>query len=339
MTRRASTSNTHLKQKDDISKTIFSCKSLLTSGLKPDSLLYFLNVAQYLSFSQAAEELGVEVASVSRKIKTLESRIEAKLFERSSKGVNLTSAGQVLLKHCHIYLTKAQQTLLELKSLDRNKTNKIKIAYVSSAILTGNLQCLKIEYSRLNPSIIFEIDEVKMDKISNMVETGLADIGIIRSSSIKWGSLTAISFSEHCFCLAVPDNHPIAIEKTFQMKNLKKENFIVPEQASGTEYVGKIGNFKPKCISRPGSLLAVLAEVSLGSGIAIVPSIVIQSLSVPNVTYIPLNYEYATSELIALCRTKNNSPAVEGVIQFMKARAIKRTILNAKRPEHPLKSA
>lgn len=59
----------------------------------------FFYVASSLSFSEASKKLFISQSAVSQSIKTLEKKLEQPLFIRSTKKVQLTPAGQVLLKH------------------------------------------------------------------------------------------------------------------------------------------------------------------------------------------------------------------------------------------------
>jgi DNA-binding transcriptional LysR family regulator len=62
-------------------------------------LRYFLAVADRLSFRGAADELYVSQPSLSRQIRALESSLQARLFERSSREVKLTPTGEALVPH------------------------------------------------------------------------------------------------------------------------------------------------------------------------------------------------------------------------------------------------
>lgn len=59
----------------------------------------FYYVATSLSFSEASKQLFISQSAVSQSIKTLERKLEQPLFIRSTKKVQLTPAGKVLLKH------------------------------------------------------------------------------------------------------------------------------------------------------------------------------------------------------------------------------------------------
>jgi len=62
-----------------------------------DSLRCFLAVAEHLSFRRASSELALTPGAVSQRIRQLEGLVDAQLFERSSRRVQLTAAGRELL--------------------------------------------------------------------------------------------------------------------------------------------------------------------------------------------------------------------------------------------------
>ena len=64
-----------------------------------DGVEAFLSVAQHRSFRRAAAELGVTPSAISQAVRTLEARIGAGLFIRTTRSVGLTEAGQRLFAH------------------------------------------------------------------------------------------------------------------------------------------------------------------------------------------------------------------------------------------------
>lgn len=65
-----------------------------------NDLALFTAVAQNLSFSGAADTLGIPLSRVSRRISDLESHLGTKLFERTTRQVRLTEEGRRLLDRC-----------------------------------------------------------------------------------------------------------------------------------------------------------------------------------------------------------------------------------------------
>src|ERR1700754_1154972 len=59
-----------------------------------DGVEAFLSVAQHRSFRRAAAELGVTPSAISQAVRTLEARVGAALFTRTTRSVGLTEAGE-----------------------------------------------------------------------------------------------------------------------------------------------------------------------------------------------------------------------------------------------------
>jgi len=72
---------------------------------RPRELVYFVAVAEELHFSRAAERLGIAQPPLSRAVSRLERRMGVRLLERTSRHVELTSAGFVFLGECRRLLS------------------------------------------------------------------------------------------------------------------------------------------------------------------------------------------------------------------------------------------
>ncbi|WP_413111538.1 HTH-type transcriptional activator AllS [Thaumasiovibrio sp. DFM-14] len=72
--------------------------------LDKETIRSFMKVAEYSSFSKAAETLHKTPAAISYRIKTLEDDMNVQLFSRTTRSVQLTQAGHHLLNHCHKWL-------------------------------------------------------------------------------------------------------------------------------------------------------------------------------------------------------------------------------------------
>jgi LysR family nitrogen assimilation transcriptional regulator len=79
------------------------------------ALRYFQAVAEFGSYSRAAEFLRISQPAVSRQIRTLETSLGRKLFLRQSHGVSLTEAGRALLERARLILRQFDQTEEEIR--------------------------------------------------------------------------------------------------------------------------------------------------------------------------------------------------------------------------------
>lgn len=77
-------------------------EAMLTETFDWDRMRIFRAVAELGSMSAAAEKLGGSVPTISRRISELESALRTELLKRSTKGIDLTEAGRLLLRHANL---------------------------------------------------------------------------------------------------------------------------------------------------------------------------------------------------------------------------------------------
>ena len=122
--------------------------------------------------------------------------------------------------------------------------------------------------------------------------------------------------------LAVQADSPLARLGVIGPAALAPQAFIVPEQELGTLEVSRRGGFAAQVVSRPGSLVAVLTEVSLGVGCAIVPHSVMASVQLPGVVFRELQGPQISSEIAAAFRRHEQAPAARAFIAQLRAVAL-----------------
>ena len=85
-----------------------SSAHLFVSGLDLRKLHYMLTLAEHRSFSGAAKALNITQPALSRSIRSLEDALETRLFERTTRDVALTPAGQQGLEHARLVLAATE---------------------------------------------------------------------------------------------------------------------------------------------------------------------------------------------------------------------------------------
>ncbi len=95
---------------DMIVVTMEQSSALQTTAIDPNDLLIFARVAEFGSFSRAADKVGLPKSSVSRRLAALEQRLGERLLLRTTRRQTLTEFGQQLLEH-------AKQVVLEVEAV------------------------------------------------------------------------------------------------------------------------------------------------------------------------------------------------------------------------------
>src|SRR5246127_4298587 len=100
-------------------------------------LRYFLAVAETLHFSKAAQRLGMAQPPLSQQIKRLEARVGHRLFDRTTRGVKLTLAGQLLAERARTTIDKVQDDLAQVRRMGRGEAGTLTVGFSGSVMFTA----------------------------------------------------------------------------------------------------------------------------------------------------------------------------------------------------------
>src|SRR5690242_18829772 len=98
---------------------------LLGMCLELRQLRYFVAVAEEQNLTRAAERLGMQPPPLSRQIRAIEREINAQLFSRKARGVELTEAGRVFLDHTRAVLAQIDHTFEATRRTARGEQGSI----------------------------------------------------------------------------------------------------------------------------------------------------------------------------------------------------------------------
>jgi len=141
-------------------------------------LRYFITLAQELHFGRAAQRLAISQPPLSVAIKQLEEQLGTQLFERSSKAVRLTPAGEHLLPRAQQLLDQSQQLLSEVRGVANGQVGQLRVGFVASSIYRGLPQAL-LEMQAKLPQVQLEITELNTSEQVTAVSSGRLDVGLI----------------------------------------------------------------------------------------------------------------------------------------------------------------
>lgn len=120
-------------------------------------LRIFLHVAEAQSLTAAAKTLGLTQPTVTQRVQTLEDRLQARLFVRSSQGVTLTDAGKQILEQARSMERAARDVDRFVRERDNVLEGRVKLAAPDG--IAGFWIAPKLpEFFRLNPEISLSID-------------------------------------------------------------------------------------------------------------------------------------------------------------------------------------
>ncbi|ASV88680.1 lysR substrate binding domain protein (plasmid) [Ochrobactrum quorumnocens] len=279
-------------------------------------LRYFITVAEELHFSRASERLNIAAPTLTVQIQEIERVLSVRLFTRTKRSVTLTSAGKVFLDEARLVLDQYAKAESAGRRAGRGEIGRIEIGYVGSSAYAGVLQEQISRFTGRWPGVDIRARECPMEELPKLIEEGQLDLGFVRLPMIYPSSLRSHILLRDVFCLAVCSGHPEAKQgaplSPHELAGLK---FVMPEQELGTYEVARRGRFPLDVIAKPGSLLSVLTQVSLGTGVSVIPSSVRNAVRLPNIEFRSIAGKPITSEIAVLFRAEESAPSARNFIQ------------------------
>src|SRR5579883_3103749 len=96
-------------------------------------LRYFLAVAEEGHMTRAAERLGIQQPPLSQQIRALEDELRVQLFRRKPRGVELTQAGETLLRETRAILRQVEHAIAAARRTAGGEAGRIGVGFTSSA--------------------------------------------------------------------------------------------------------------------------------------------------------------------------------------------------------------
>lgn len=237
-----------------------------------DNQLYiFMTVADKKNFSRAGEFLNMTQPAISQHIHALEEYYGVKLFERSSKKVELTQAGTILYNYARNILNLHQVAKRAVADLVDTVTGKLNIG-ASLTIGEYVLPRLLANFAAKYPDVEYSVWIGNTELIHERTREGTIDIGLVEGV-IEDGQLLIKPFLQDELVLVAPMSHPLAAKSSISREDLRECVFVIREEGSGTrlaveEFFLKAG-FRPERIITLGSTQAIKEAVEAGLGITI----------------------------------------------------------------------
>ncbi|WP_018132335.1 selenium metabolism-associated LysR family transcriptional regulator [Effusibacillus pohliae] len=235
-------------------------------------LLVFVTVVEKKNFSRAAEALNLTQPAVSQQIHSLEEYYGVKLFERSSKKVEMTQAGEILYDYAVQILQLHQEARQAINNLMGLVTGKLIIGAsltIGEYVLPRLLSVFTRQFSNVEVAVSIGNTEVIADNtLNNRIDVGLVE------GPVNPANLIITPFLQDEMVLIVPASHRLASGKEIETAELADETFIIREAGSGTRFVveevfRKL-EFQPKREIQFGSTQAIKEAVEAGLGVSFI---------------------------------------------------------------------
>ena len=152
---------------------------------------HFLCVAEYLSFSAAAEDYGLTTQAVSKSVRQLEQTLGVKLFDRDTRTVSLTTFGNLLLPHAQAIQAETKQFGLNLETALGAHTGTVRLGATPTALTQLVPRALKRLFD-LRPTLRVEVERSDFEHLTPLLLRGDLDLIVSTAPTKTVDSLITI---------------------------------------------------------------------------------------------------------------------------------------------------
>lgn len=283
--------------------------------MNTSQLKYFLSAAKTLSFSETAKEFYMSQPAISHQIVELEQELGTKLFDRNSRGVQLTRAGELFLEDAKRFLDMTEVSKERLQALNISGSEKLTIGYLASPCKYF-LPNVIHQFRQAYPQV--DIELIRLDALSviTSIETEKLDIYFSLVEDLKhFKDYHIRKIHQDPYCLICRIDHPCLNNFKIDYTKLATEPFLMfdPEKSAYMAHqihqVCRDLNFVPRIVQKYASMEEVLFAVESGLGITVLPYKVMEYYKT-NLVYTPLDGSNIASSIGAAWKIDSGNPAV-----------------------------
>jgi DNA-binding transcriptional LysR family regulator len=235
---------------------------------------YFLAVSETTSVAAASRMLNIAQSAVTKSVLELEDTLGLKLFERSSKGMELTQDGYRFQANARKVISAVAEAALIDRDREMELSGDLTIG-VTSLVAGYYLADLFARFQKSHPSVKLTVVEDQPQFLEHLLINGELDLAIMVTNALgdpRALQVELLTSSKNRVWMSA--NHPLAEKQELSLAECASHAHIILEADRIDTVLRKVwGRFglSPEITMRTSSLEAVRSLVGVGAGIAVLP--------------------------------------------------------------------
>jgi DNA-binding transcriptional LysR family regulator len=279
----------------------------------------FLALAEELHFGRAAARLHMAQPPLSRLIRHLEAELGAPLFERSTRSVTLTPAGQALVEPARELVMLSQRMKEVVRQAAEGETGRLKLGFSGASVHHLVAELVRgVRRERPGLTVDLQSSQLSHPGLERLLDRSL-DLLIGRWDYLP-ADIESRVIAREQLLVAVPQTHRLALRKELTPADVADEPWIVLPGGSGAtlshrlHVLGQRGRFVPRIVQTVPDSATELLLVDAGMGLALTLSGVRDNLPAGAVVFLPLASDLGAVEVRLAWHHAGMTPAVEAAI-------------------------
>jgi len=286
-------------------------------------LRYFIAVAEEGHITRAAERLGIQQPPLSRQIKEIEREVDAQLFLRTARGVELTDAGRALLGEARAILANIDHAVETTRRTARGEQGQISVGVTPTGPFYPFVPRIIRAFREAYPRVSLTLEESPSPELVDHLRAEQIDAAFLRTPIVDTGGLRIDPLLEEPMVVALPNGHALAQshgDAALSVRDLASETFIVygrpqkPGQHGLGQYEAMIAachaaGFSPRIGQEAPRISSTLSLVAVGLGICLIPASLAR-MNMDGVAFRPLKGTNQPKAILHLASRRGDRSAV-----------------------------
>lgn len=254
--------------------------------------------------------------------RALETRLKTEIIVRGRRGVELTEAGKILLRHGSSVLDTLMLAEAELAAAAGRRASNIRVTAFPSAAATIVATAMA-QMAQENPNASFTLIEAEPPDALELLERGECDIAVVfrystdaseTNEALRW-----IPLLEEGVHVAIPGNHPSIDEDEIDLTTLRDSPWIAgcPDCRGHLTQACKEAGFVPEIAFETHDYVALQNLAARGLGVALLPDLVLDAVQVDGLRIKPLQRPSTRTVSAVSTHGLSRLPGVHKTLNFL----------------------
>jgi DNA-binding transcriptional LysR family regulator len=239
-------------------------------------LRYFVTVAEELNFTRAARVLHITQPSLSVQVRKLEAEVGAELLTRDGRGIRLSQAGRLFLRHARKILAEAERAVALARRTAKGEIGELSIGYSTPAAEFRVFPRVVPTFKAKWPGVHLRIHPMGVEKLLDGLRLEEIDLGFVWLP-VPAGEFEVRKLGDEPLIAAVPEDHRLARAATVSIEDLSAEPLILPTRLMDSATYYQIQQLFLRAASTMNvayeleTLLSALNFVAMGAACSLLP--------------------------------------------------------------------
>ncbi|MXP29297.1 LysR family transcriptional regulator [Porphyrobacter algicida] len=242
-------------------------------SIEVQQLRFAVMTADAQSFSRAAASFNVKQSTLSRRVRLLEDRLGIKLFDRTTRGAEVTENGKVFIEQARRIVTDIDNLRTTARNVSYGLEGRLGVGYCTP-LMAGNLKLAFTDYLTRFPDVQFDGVEAGPEKLFQSIQSRSIDVAVAPVGLAETGIRSRPLWSERLM-IALLEGHRLSEHERIYWPELRREVFVLPSDGLGPILGNLLSarlteqGFRPNVIYQETSLASLLAMISVNRFVSI----------------------------------------------------------------------